>query len=151
MYFSHDKKKNVKPVYPTNIAVDRTLCSSSNECWHNDCEISILFWDVWCSVYKLSNIYAVIKKQMAIQTTIFYLANPKNEFTDFAASGSYRVNTETLALCFTNANSLLTTASLKHDETEHSDIDLLIMSVIWGTCTNTELSHSLSRLVGKGS
>lgn len=50
------QKKNVKPVYQTNIAVDRTLCSSSNECWHNDCEISILFWNVWCSVYKLSNI-----------------------------------------------------------------------------------------------
>lgn len=43
----------------------------------------------------------------------------------------------------------LTTASLKLDRTEHSDIDLLMMSVIWGT--NTELSHSLSRLVGNGS
>ena len=43
----------------------------------------------------------------------------------------------------------LTTASLKLYGTEHSDIDLLMMSVIWGT--NTELSHSLSRLVGNGS
>lgn len=43
----------------------------------------------------------------------------------------------------------LTTASLNLDGTEHSDIDLLMMSVIWGT--NTELSHFLSRLVGNGS
>lgn len=73
MYFS-TTKRNVKPVYPNNIAVDHTLWSSSNR-WHNDCEISILFWNVWCSVYKLSNIhvYAVIpKKKMAIQTTIFF-------------------------------------------------------------------------------
>lgn len=40
----------------------------------------------------------------------------------------------------------LTTASLKLDGKDHSDIDLLMMSVIWGT--NTELSYSLSRLVG---
>lgn len=106
MYFS-TTKRNVKPVYPNNIAVDHTLWSSSNK-WHNDCEISILFWNVWCSVYKLSNIrvYAVIpqKKNGDSNDNIFLQILKTSSLTLLLQVISI-VNTVTVALLFTNANS----------------------------------------------
>lgn len=105
MYFS-TTKRNVKPVYPNNIAVDHTLWSSSNK-WHNDCEISILFWNVWCSVYKLSNIhvYAVIPKKNGDSNDNIFLQILKTSSLTLLLQVISIVNTVTVALLFTNANS----------------------------------------------